>query len=370
MFVGRIIIVALLLLSSYPARPAFAANTTVEKIFCQSAIGFKSEDELRSDLLLEVKRSAVNELFGELISVSSEAENFVVTSDQIRASSVGFIRIDGNPSYYNGVGFAQVCIKIKAYSTEQDKAKFAPVEIINRHCVTDSTKTMRQLADFAKEEVIIDALTKRDRRLSAVSRDELLRLVQQVEFIESGLVPDTETYCVKMRGLVTPIEIITLVESTTATSKTQIDDSAKKTGVPKAEPPNISDFVWVDKTHDVVGMWNEFSANGVLDGHFRVSLRSGQEAEIDAINISSIDENGNPQHEQWDTNETALFPVGVVSGTAQINSRYKSPLMKIPAGITELDLYANEAKFFPLNRKFRLTVTWASGEASKKIITI
>lgn len=209
-------LILVLLLALLPSRAI--ASDTVEKTFCAQAIGYESVDELKADLLTNAKRLAVNELFGELLAASTDVENFVVTNDQIRTSSVGFIRLEGAIDYHNGSNFVEGCVTIHAYATEQDREKFQPIKLTKRQCVTDAKLTTRELADFSKEEVIVQALLDYDRRLELRDRSELLRLMQRVSYLESGFISDTETYCVRAEGYVVPIEIISLLEAETAAS--------------------------------------------------------------------------------------------------------------------------------------------------------
>ena len=58
---------------------------------------------------------AVNQIFGELIAGSTAVENFVVTSDQIQASSLGYVRIEDDPEYFDGVNLGEVCVKVCTY---------------------------------------------------------------------------------------------------------------------------------------------------------------------------------------------------------------------------------------------------------------
>jgi len=209
-------LILVILLAMLPAQAT--ASDTVEKTFCAQAIGYKSVDELKADLLTHAKRLAVNELFGELLAASTDVENFVVTSDQIRTSSVGFIRLEGAIDYHNGSNFVEGCVTIHAYATEQDREKFQPVKLTKRHCAADAKLTTRELADFTKEEVIVQALLDYDRRLEQRARSELLRLMQRVNYLESGFISETETYCVRAEGYVVPIEIISLLEAETSAS--------------------------------------------------------------------------------------------------------------------------------------------------------
>lgn len=71
----------------------------LQKSFCAQSFGYKEIEEMKRDLLLNAKRLAVNELFGELITSTTLVENFTLTADQIKSSSIGFVRIDGDISY-------------------------------------------------------------------------------------------------------------------------------------------------------------------------------------------------------------------------------------------------------------------------------
>jgi len=98
------LLLVLLLISAAPLPQA--ESEVVTKTYCTQAIGYTDLEKLKTDLLLGAKRLAVNELFGELIAASTAVKDFVVTSDQIRASSVGFVRLEGNVEYRNGSSLA------------------------------------------------------------------------------------------------------------------------------------------------------------------------------------------------------------------------------------------------------------------------
>lgn len=190
----------------------FAQRDETEKEHCVQGIDYESLDALKANLLLNAKRFAVNELFGELIATSTAVENFVLTNDQIRASSLGLVRIDGEVDYYNGTNLADVCIYVSAYTTKEDRLQFEPVKLNKRNCVTEQSLTTRELTEFAKQQAIIQALLDYDRKLQQFSEDDLLQLMQRVNYTESGFVPETETYCTRVEGYVTPIEVLTLLE--------------------------------------------------------------------------------------------------------------------------------------------------------------
>ena len=61
------------------------AQETIQKTYCMSSIGYKSNiDDLKKELLNNAKRDAVNELFGELIKSFTKVENFKLTEDKVK----------------------------------------------------------------------------------------------------------------------------------------------------------------------------------------------------------------------------------------------------------------------------------------------
>ena len=189
------------------------AEEIVNKTFCSQAIDYTSLDELKIELLTNAKREAVNELFGEKITAYTAIENFVLTSDQIRASSLGLVRVEGDVRYFNGSNLADVCISVTAYVTPEDRHKFEPFKLTKRNCVTEPDLTTRQIREYAKEQAVIQAMLDYDRKLENYDNSELLKLMQRVNYTRSGFVPETETYCISVEGYITPIEIITLLDS-------------------------------------------------------------------------------------------------------------------------------------------------------------
>jgi hypothetical protein len=193
--------------------PAPAAPDEVTKTVCAAAFGYANLDDLKADVLLQAKRQAVGELFGELISASTQVENFAVTSDQIRALSAGFVRVRED-IYSHGPNLAEVCVTIAAYTTAEDRTKFEPVAVEKRNCVTDAAMSVGQIRTFAQEEVLVQAIIEYDRRLADTERESLLRLLRRVEYTESGFATGTESYCVTAQGEVTPVEVLALLAGT------------------------------------------------------------------------------------------------------------------------------------------------------------
>ena len=213
--------------ASNPALP-LAADRVV-KTACVSALGYATIDDLKADLLVQVKRLAINELFGEFITASTAVENFVVTSDQIFASSLGFVRVEGDAEYRNGQNLAEVCVTIVAYATEEDRAQFEPVAISKRNCVTDPKLTTSEIKEFAREEVLVQALYDYDGKFKDADRESMLRLLQRVNYLDSSFVAETETYCVTAEAMVVPVEILAFLTPVEAVAAVKPAASTAKT---------------------------------------------------------------------------------------------------------------------------------------------
>lgn len=208
---------------------ASSTQVRINKSYCTQATHFKNEDDLKRDLLINAKRIAVNELFGEMISATTSVQDFVFTSDQINTSSVGFVRIDGNPKYYNGSGLTEVCVEINAYSSPIDRQKFKPEEIVRKYCATNSELTTRELKNFARNQVFIEELHAYDSSLKKYTNTQLLRLVKKKRYSDEGFIPETETFCTKGTGLITPIEVVTLINSSVEGFETSRPNEVKTT---------------------------------------------------------------------------------------------------------------------------------------------
>lgn len=190
------------------APPMQAADDVIEKTYCTQGIAYDSIDDLKLDLLNNAKKAVIDELFGEFIVASTAVENFVVTKDQIQTSSLGFVRVEGNTKFHNGEDFADVCVTIAGYVTTEDRAKFVPEPLDNKYCDADDDMTTAQLIAYVKDETIIQSLIEHEPKLKGADKDSLLQLVQRVEYLESGFISDTQTYCATFEGEVVPVEVM------------------------------------------------------------------------------------------------------------------------------------------------------------------
>ncbi len=187
------------------------AQETIQKTYCMSAIGYKSTiDDIKIELLNNAKRDAVSELFGELIKSFTKVEHGTLTEDKIKAASAGFVRIKGNPTYYQGKNLGELCVKIEAYAKDADFEKFKPKILTKKSCLAEGN--VKTIKIRTEKKAKLEALVDYDKTLQKYSEKQILHLLHEVKFLESGFISSTSVYCVKARGLIYPIEIATLTE--------------------------------------------------------------------------------------------------------------------------------------------------------------
>jgi hypothetical protein len=189
------------------------AQTTVTKTASISLFGgqYKTADDAKAVLLNMAKKSAVEELFGEFIRSISKVENFSLTSVDIEASSMGFIRVKGDPVYYQGENLGEICVKIEAYVTPEDLDKFKPKQIVKKVVVADPNLTLKQVEEEAKKKAKISALVEYDERLKGLKDEFLLPLVHEVNYSDAHFIEGTTAFSINMTGMIYPIEILTII---------------------------------------------------------------------------------------------------------------------------------------------------------------
>jgi len=208
--IGRIMVTLCLVLVIFSIAQA---EQTVTKEYCLSSVNHETVDQLKQSLLMGAKRQAVGEIFGELISSMSKMENFQLTDDMISAYSSGYVRIKGDAIFRNGKNFAETCVKIEAFVTDEDLAKLQPITIENKSCHADPNLTTGDLKSYTKEKTIVSALLDYDRRLKGIGPHNLVPLVHDIQTLSSGFVPNSETFCVHIKGTVMPVEVVSMVQN-------------------------------------------------------------------------------------------------------------------------------------------------------------
>jgi len=224
--------ISLLLVLLWFGSGAYAQEIT--KTYCASSVGYKgSIDTLKKELLVHAKNEAVGELFGELINSITKVEEGVLTEDKIRAISTGFLRIKGDPTYYQGENLGEICVKITAYAKDEDFESFKPRKLTHKACVMKGD--VATIEKKAEEKAVLEALNNFNGKLKEYPIEQVLPFLHEITFSEGGFVPGTPVYCVRASGVIFPVEILGFTQK-------------------KSTNSNVK-----DKTHTLEKYSNEFS---------------------------------------------------------------------------------------------------------------
>jgi len=192
----------------YPIYPDKIKYETV-KTTCIYSFG-KDENDIYDTLIKLTKRSAIEEIFGEKIKSSTIVYNGIVQKDNIQTLSTGLIRVKGNPKFFQGKSFGEVCVEINCFATDNDFKKFDPVKINKNSCIDKGniTTIKQRTKEKAKREAIVDY----EPRLQLYSTKQLLPLLHNVKIIKEGFIENSSVFCTQIEAIIFPIEILTFSE--------------------------------------------------------------------------------------------------------------------------------------------------------------
>jgi len=100
-------------------------------------MNWETTEEAKLYLLTSAKREAVGELFGEIIKGITQVKSGILKKDEIELVSAGLIRINDNPSFFQGDDFGELCVKIDAYVSDEDIQRLQPRILEKKLIITD-----------------------------------------------------------------------------------------------------------------------------------------------------------------------------------------------------------------------------------------
>jgi len=173
----------------------------------QSAYPNKTLAEQKKILIEKAKQESLEELYGTLISSSIDIENGRLKSDKIRSRAVGAVRVNGNPSFYNGKNLGEICTDVNVYITKKDLEKYSPKKVSLKHfCFNDPAVAMKDIKQEAKygayKEIISQykASLKLDGKTAEKYIHEFTISNDKFDF-------DTASYCFNAVATVLPYEL-------------------------------------------------------------------------------------------------------------------------------------------------------------------
>ena len=117
----------------------------------QSAYPNKTLVEQKKILIEKAKQESLEELYGTLISSSTDIESGKMTMDKIQSRAVGAVRVSGNPSFYNGKNLGEICTDVKVYITKKDLEMYSPKKVsLTHYCFNDPSVAMKDIKQEAK----------------------------------------------------------------------------------------------------------------------------------------------------------------------------------------------------------------------------
>ncbi|WP_122893831.1 hypothetical protein [Arcobacter peruensis] len=168
----------------------------------------KSQKQLKDILIKQAKRDAIGELYGSLILSKTDVKDGKLVSDEIKQKAVGSVRIKGNPKFYNGVNFGEICSDINAYITKKDLEKYSLKQMtLQNFCFNDTTVATKDIKQKAKEKAYREILTKYKPSLKNISLSQAQELIHDFSISNDKFDFNTGSYCFKAVGSLYPYEV-------------------------------------------------------------------------------------------------------------------------------------------------------------------
>ncbi|MAC85292.1 MAG: hypothetical protein CL624_14270 [Arcobacter sp.] len=183
-------------------------ETVKTSCILQSEYSGKTLEQQKEVLINQAKRDALEELYGSLIVSKTNVENGKLISDKIKQKAIGAIRIKGNPKFYNGQNFGEICSDINAYITKKDLEKYSQKQVsLKNFCFNDTTVATKDIKYKAKEKAYREILTKYKPSLRNISLEEAQELIHKFNISKDKFDFNTGSYCFDAIGSVYPYEL-------------------------------------------------------------------------------------------------------------------------------------------------------------------
>ena len=164
-------------------------------------------DEQKKILIEKAKQESIEELYGTLISISTDIENDKIINNKIKSRAVGAVRINGNPSFYNGKNLGEICADIKVYITKKDLKKYSPKKVsLTHYCFNDPSVAMKDIKTQAKYGAYKEIISQYKPAMKVTGK-------QAEQFIHGFTISndkfdfDTTSYCFNAVGTILPYEL-------------------------------------------------------------------------------------------------------------------------------------------------------------------
>ena len=182
-------------------------QTTKTSCIQQSNYPNKTLIEQKKILVEKAKQESLEELYGTLIFSSTDIKNGSITSNEIKSRAVGAVRVKGNPSFYNGKNFGEICADVNVYITKKDLQKYTPKKVSLKHfCYNNSSVAMKDIKQQAKYSAYKEIISHYKPSLK-LSGKEAEQYIHGFVTSNENFDLDTASYCFDAVGTILPYEL-------------------------------------------------------------------------------------------------------------------------------------------------------------------
>lgn len=167
----------------------------------------KSLIEQKNILIQNAKQEALSELYGELLYSKTNLENGKISSDTINQTAIGTVRTKGNPKFYNGKNFGEICSDVTSYITQKDIEKYSPTEVkLNRFCYANQSIAMKDIKQESKYKAYQEIVSQYKPSLKISGRDAE-QFIHGFKISNDKFDFATTSYCFDAVGTLLPYEL-------------------------------------------------------------------------------------------------------------------------------------------------------------------
>lgn len=183
-------------------------KTTKTSCIQQSNYPNKTLDEQKKILIEQAKFNALGELYGHLLYAKTDLSNGKITNDSIKQRAIGNVRIEGNPTFYNGQNLGEICSNITAYVTQKDLEKFKPKKVeLKNFCYNNPSTPTNQIKEKAKYKAYKASIEKYKPSMKNISNKHAESLIHGFKTSNEKFDFNTGVYCFDSVATLLPYEL-------------------------------------------------------------------------------------------------------------------------------------------------------------------
>ena len=120
---------------------------------------------------------------------------------------MGAVRVDGNPSFYNGENLGEICADVKVYITKKDLDKYSPKKVaLTHYCFNNPAVAMKDIKQEAKYGAYKEIISQYKPSMKVTGK-EAEQFIHGFTISNDKFDFDTASYCFNAVGTVLPYEL-------------------------------------------------------------------------------------------------------------------------------------------------------------------